>query len=200
MRDDAAIRMAVETAAPGVRLIRLAGRLDRSGAEALGRLIDAQCACGRSAAHLIVDLSGIGAFDAQATETLGAVVARSRCEGVHVHLAGCGGRAELLPLRARQVLRRCGAYPSAEVAVRALAERAGASSPARTPSPATASVPVPEPRGAAGPGSAAEPRAGAEPEVEPEPPVAPEPRAGAELRAGAEAGPPPAGAAPVPRP
>lgn len=127
MAGQTAIGLAVETAGPGVRLVRVSGWLDRPGVEALARMLDAQTRCGRIPGHLVVDLSGVNAFDGPATELLGAVVARSRADGVRLHLAGCGGRAELLPLRARQVLQRCSAFPSAEVAVRTLtAARPGA--------------------------------------------------------------------------
>lgn len=120
MAGQTAIGLAVETAGPGVRLVRVSGRLDRPGVEALARMLDAQARCGRTPGHVVVDLCGVNAFDGPATERLGAVVARSRADGVRLHLAGCGGRAELLPLRARQVLQRCSAFPSAEVAVRTL--------------------------------------------------------------------------------
>lgn len=121
MQVDPAVGLAVETAGPGVRLVRVTGRLDRAGVAALGRLVDAQRACGRASGHVVVDVGGVTEFDGAAIESLGAVVARSRGGGARVHLAGCGGRAELLPLPARQVLMRCSAFPSAEVAVRALA-------------------------------------------------------------------------------
>ncbi|WP_224391058.1 sodium-independent anion transporter [Pseudonocardia sp. ICBG1293] len=127
MTAQTAIGLAVETAGPGVRLIRVSGRLDRAGVEALARILDAQARCGRIPGHVVVDLAGVNAFDGPATENLGSVVARSRADGVRLHLAGCGGRAELLPLRAREVLQRCSAFPSAEVAVRTLtAARPGA--------------------------------------------------------------------------
>ena len=129
MRDDQVTGLAVETAAPGVRLVRVTGRLDRRGAAAIGRLVDAQRACGTAPAQVVLDLGGVGEFDGAATETLGEVAARSRDGGVRVHLAGCGGRAELLPLRAHEVLLRCSAYPSAEAAVRDLTGRAAVPRP-----------------------------------------------------------------------
>ncbi|BBG02449.1 MULTISPECIES: STAS domain-containing protein [Pseudonocardia] len=121
MRNDPATGLAVEPAAPGVRLVRVTGRLDRRGAEAIARMIDAQRACGTGPVDVVLDLGGVSEFDGPATEALGGVATRSPDGGVRVHLAGCGGRAELLPLRARQVLLRCSAYPSAEAAVRAIA-------------------------------------------------------------------------------
>ncbi|MEV1291060.1 STAS domain-containing protein [Pseudonocardia sp. NPDC049635] len=124
MRNDPVTGLAVETAAPGVRLVRVTGRLDRQGAEAIGRMIDAQRACGTAPAHVVLDLGGVSEFDGAATEELGGVAARSREDGVRVHLAGCGGRAELLPLRAHRVLLRCSAFPSAEAAVRELTAHA----------------------------------------------------------------------------
>ncbi|MEJ8279969.1 sodium-independent anion transporter [Pseudonocardia spirodelae] len=152
----AAIGLAVETAGPGVRLVRVSGRLDRPGVEALARMLDAQARCGRTPGHVVVDLAGVSSFDGAAVERLGAVVARSRTEGVRLHLAGCGGRAELLPLRARQVLQRCSAFPSAEVAVRALvASTPGAALPPprrpadddRAPAAGDAAPGVPRPSG-----------------------------------------------------
>ncbi|OLL72431.1 hypothetical protein Ae263Ps1_4526 [Pseudonocardia sp. Ae263_Ps1] len=132
---DPGIGLAVETAAPGVRLVRVSGRLDGPGVAALGRLLDAQRACGRVPAHLVVDVTGVTEFDGTAVETLGSLVGGTRGGAVHTHLAGCGGRAELLPLPARRVLLRCSAYPSAEVAVR---ELAGSREPG-----GTAGVPAP---------------------------------------------------------
>ncbi|MBN9739128.1 STAS domain-containing protein [Pseudonocardia sp. P1] len=78
MQVDPGIGLAVETAAPGVRLVRVSGRLDGPGVAALGRLLDAQRACGRVPAHLVVDVTGVTEFDGTAVETLGSLVGRTR--------------------------------------------------------------------------------------------------------------------------
>jgi ABC-type transporter Mla MlaB component len=124
MRTIQTLQMAVESPAPGIRVIRTAGTLDRQAAARLLRLVDAQiaqAAAGHaSLTHLIVDLANVNRFEPGGMETLHQHRSAGRTQDVGLHLTGGGGRLALLPVRVRHLLRDFSTFPSAEVAVAAL--------------------------------------------------------------------------------
>ncbi|MHA6782127.1 STAS domain-containing protein [Pseudonocardia saturnea] len=129
-------QLAVECAATGVRVIRVAGALDRPAVDRLLRLVDAQIDLRAAGCvtfeHLVVDLANVTRFDPGGLEALQLQWRERRDRGVRLHLAGCGGRVFLLPVRASRMMRDFSAFPSAEVAIAQL-------------SPPTVDVPAPRP-------------------------------------------------------
>lgn len=131
---------AVESVAPGVRVVRTAGALDRAAAERLLRIADAQILLHLTKhvalRHLIVDLASVTRFDTDGLETLRAGWDERGDRGVRLHVAGCGGRVHLLPLGVGALMHDLSTFPSVEVAVAHLC-------PAEVP--AGIGVPVPRP-------------------------------------------------------
>jgi len=130
--------VAVESAAPGVRVIRTSGALDRSAADRLLRITDAQIslrAAGRLALRdLVVDLANVNRFEPVGLETFHAGWSERRDRGVRLHVAGCEGRILLLPLTVGRLMRDLSSFPTVEVAVAQLSP-AGVELPVpRTPS------------------------------------------------------------------
>ncbi|RZT87298.1 anti-anti-sigma regulatory factor [Pseudonocardia sediminis] len=114
-------RMAVEAPDDHVRMIRVAGNLDRAAAAGLLRLIDAQVRLHRSGhrrlTHLLVDLEAVHSFEPGGLQVLRHARHSTAGHGVGLHMAGCSGRLHLLPLRARQVLGEFSTFPTVEIAL-----------------------------------------------------------------------------------
>lgn len=116
----------VEAPATAVRLLRVAGRLDRPAATRVLRLVDVQLqhisthryTAGRGdVAALVIDLGAVSSFEPGGLETLRHAPYSAARRGIGVHLCGCGGRIGLLPLRARQLFAEFSTFPTAELAV-----------------------------------------------------------------------------------
>jgi hypothetical protein len=124
MNSSRVLLMAVDNPVHGIRIIRLMGDLDATGAARLMRLIDAQAQLVRSGrceiAHLVLDLSPVSSFVADAMQTLRHVEYVCEQVGIRLHLAGFLDRSALLPSRVRQELIRFDVFPTTEVAVTAL--------------------------------------------------------------------------------
>lgn len=118
-------QLAVESVAPGVRVVRTAGVLDRPAAERLLRIADAQIVLGAARhvelRHLVVDLANVARFEPGGLETLRIGWYERGDRGVRLHVAGCGGRICLLPLDVGRLMRDLSTFPSLEVAVAHLA-------------------------------------------------------------------------------
>ncbi|MBW0102298.1 STAS domain-containing protein [Pseudonocardia sp. KRD291] len=146
-------QMAVETPDERVRLIRLAGTLDRTAAASLLRLVDAQldlvAAGHRHLTDLLVDLESVRSFEPGGLETVRHARHSTGARGVRIHLVGCSGRLHLLPLRACQVIGEFSTFPTAEIALAELARTSSTALPgpgtARPGAPATV-VHTPEQR------------------------------------------------------
>lgn len=116
--------MTVETPRPGVRLLCVAGQLDRPAAARVLRLVGIQLelitASRRSPACLVIDLGEVSSVEPGGLESLRHAPYSAACRGVAVHLSGCVGRTNLLPRRTRELLREFSTFPTAEQAVRTL--------------------------------------------------------------------------------
>lgn len=168
MHGSGALQVTIEVPIPVARLIRVAGRLDRSAARCVLRLVDAQLAVAagghRAVAHLVIDVEAVSCFEPGGLEVLRDAVPHADRHGVTLWVSGCGGRVHLLPLRSRQALGLFRTFPTAELALDALAGAVAADRPHRPPAPDPAAyriaTPVPQPRRAVdahvdGPGPAA---------------------------------------------
>jgi len=121
-----AVFLAVEAPARGVRVVRVAGDLDASGAprlatlgEVLMRRLEEESA-GLGPAHLVLDLSCVRTFEAGGLPVLSGLREDGLDHGVAVHLAGLSGHQALLPGQVADLLSRASTFPTVECALRAL--------------------------------------------------------------------------------
>ncbi len=143
----AGLQVVVGRPAAGLCVVTVAGVLDAAGVARLTRVIEGQLALAasgdRATSHVVVDLSGIGAFVPGALDGLGPVRARCERAAVGLYLAGCQGRVMLLPLGAQRAWAEFDSFPTIEAAVAVLS--AGGMTGAPRPG-----VPRPGPGPAAG--------------------------------------------------
>lgn len=151
-----ALQATIEAPTPVARLIRVAGRLDRAAAAGVLRLVDAQLALAagghRAVAHLVIDIESVAGFEPGGLEALRDAVPRADRQGITLWVSGCGGRVHLLPLWSRRALGMFRTFPTAEVALDALAAGAVQAEPdvrrPSAPDPAAYrfATPIPPPR------------------------------------------------------
>ena len=119
------VQITVEVPDDGVRLVRVAGRLDRAGADGVLRLVSAQLELvavrRRAVRELVIDIESVSCFEPGGLERLGRAVELAGRHGVGLSVSGCGGRVHLLPLGCRRTLSRFRTYPTADVALATLA-------------------------------------------------------------------------------
>ena len=113
-------QLSVEVCSPGLRLVRVAGVLDRMTVGRLAGLVATQVARTGSSGHLVVDLGEVSFF---ATDELGAL-RRARdgalAAGVRLHLAGVSAREPLLPVAITAALAEFSTFATVECAEREL--------------------------------------------------------------------------------
>lgn len=148
MTANAKFQMAVESVDVRVRLIRVAGNLDRSTAASLLRMVDAQLQL-RATGHcrftdLLVDLENVRSFERGGLEAVRHARYSTGTRGVRIHLAGCAARFHLLPLRARQILGEFSTFPTVEIALLELV-RVPATPRVETPAAQPPEVTTPRP-------------------------------------------------------
>jgi anti-anti-sigma factor len=122
MRFDTA-QLAVEVCGPRMRIVRMAGTLDRVTVGRLAGLVATQLARPGCAGHIVVDLGEVSFF---ATNDFGALhQARdaARAAGIHLHLAGVSARESLLPVGVAGALAEFSTFPTVEQAERELVGR-----------------------------------------------------------------------------
>lgn len=119
------VQLYVESARPGVRVVRVAGRLDVAGAARIVRLVESQISLAAAdklaVRQVVLDLADVTDFAPGSLESLHCVHHGCRQANVELHLAGCADRLLLLPLRVRQALTEFHCFPTLNVAVEALA-------------------------------------------------------------------------------
>jgi anti-anti-sigma regulatory factor len=128
MRKHESISLAIESPAPGIRIVRLAGDLDAAAGQRLAGVADVQlrrvAADGRPTAHLLIDLTSVRSFGKGGAEALTALRDHGRAHRVQVHLTGLSGRQLLLPGQVTNLLRGMSSYPTVECALQII-ERDG---------------------------------------------------------------------------
>jgi hypothetical protein len=116
----AAYQIAVDSTHRDVRVVIVAGVLDRAAAEQVLRIVDAHAhllADRRTdAKHVVVDLAGVTRFEPGGLETLDAGVPFGEQPG-RLHLAGCAGHLLFLPLAVRDLLDGFSTFPTVDLAV-----------------------------------------------------------------------------------
>lgn len=125
------IRLTVDTAARGIRVVRVAGALDATTAPRLVRLLDLllrEVRAERPAAvsvgvvgHLIVDLAGVRCWGIGGLGALRHARYVGGQTGIGVHLTGLARRDRQLPLRVAGPLTQFSTFPTATDALTALA-------------------------------------------------------------------------------
>jgi anti-anti-sigma regulatory factor len=116
-------QVSVEVWSPGLRVVRVAGVLDRATIGRLAGLVATQVARPGSSGDLVVDLGEVGFF---ATDDFGPLrQARdgALAAGTRLHLAGVSAREALLPESITAALAGFSAFPTAEAAERELTTR-----------------------------------------------------------------------------
>lgn len=91
-------QLSVEVRSPRLRVIRMAGVLDRVTVARLAGVVATQVARPGSAGHIVVDLGEVSFFATDDFTALRQARDGARAEGVHLHLAGVSARESLLPL------------------------------------------------------------------------------------------------------
>lgn len=133
MSTDPRFQIAVEAPDEAVRLIRIAGDLDRAAAARLLRLVDAQldlvAARHRSVSHVLVDLECVRSFEPGGLDAVREARRTGAARGVRLHLVGCAGRSPLLPLRVCQVLAEFSTFPTVEIALAELSRTCATAPP-----------------------------------------------------------------------
>lgn len=154
VRGSDAVQVTIEAPIPTARLIRVAGRLDRAAAASVLRLVDAQLAVvaggHRAVAHVVIDVEAVSGFEPGGLDLLRNAVSRADRRAITLWVSGCGGRVHLLPLPSRQALARFRTFPTAELALDALAGGVAVDRPHRPSAPEPAAdrfaMPIPPPR------------------------------------------------------
>ncbi len=119
-------QVSVEVWSPTLRVLRVAGVLDRATIGRLAGLVATQVARPRSSGNLVVDLGEVGFF---ATDDFGALrQARdgALAAGIRLHLTGVSAREPLLPEAITTALAEFSTFPTAEAAERELTRRQAA--------------------------------------------------------------------------
>jgi anti-anti-sigma factor len=116
--------LSVEVLTPRLRVVRVAGVLDRVTAARVAALVEAQLALPGCAGHVVVDLGEVGFFGSGDMSVLVRACDAGRCAGVQVHLAGLAARETMLPMSVTSALAQFSVFPTVEQAQSALAGRA----------------------------------------------------------------------------
>lgn len=134
------LQLAVEVPGRGLRLVRVAGELDRTSAPRLVSLIDKQfialrAELGAEPGHVIIDLDGVRFFGVGGLEALIRVRDAGRRLAINLHLTGLSAREVLLPLRVTGLLGRFSTFATIEDALRGIPDPATvhAQAPSVTP-------------------------------------------------------------------
>jgi anti-anti-sigma factor len=120
------LQLAVEAARCGIRVILVAGELDRASSARLAELIDRQARHlaaelgGRCVGHIVIDLGNVRFFGVGGLEVLMSARDAGRGTGVALHLAGLGAREVLLPRRVIGLLSGFSTFATLEQALREL--------------------------------------------------------------------------------
>jgi ABC-type transporter Mla MlaB component len=116
--------LAVDAAEPGFYVVRASGRLDRSTATRVVRLVDARARLTTleftTTRHILVDLSNVAQVEPGALDLLRHARRSATGAGMTLHLTGCDAVAAAMALRERQALATLARFPTVAVAVEVL--------------------------------------------------------------------------------
>ncbi|TCK26730.1 STAS domain-containing protein [Pseudonocardia endophytica] len=118
-------RPIIDTSTPGVRVIRVIGRVDRGTGARVSRLVDAQLAIthvdGCKIRHVVLDLDDAEIVDTEAVPGLNEAHAACRRRRITLHLSGGFGDQRKLGLQASAQLRSFSHFPDLGIALNHLA-------------------------------------------------------------------------------
>jgi anti-anti-sigma regulatory factor len=114
-------QLSVEVCSPRLRVVRVAGVLDRATVGRLAGLVATQVARPGSAGHVVVDLGEVSFFATDDYAALRRARDGARAAGVQLHLAGVSAREPLLPIGVTAALAEFSTFPTVECAERELA-------------------------------------------------------------------------------
>jgi anti-anti-sigma regulatory factor len=114
-------QLSLEVLGPRLRVIRMAGVLDRVTVTRLAALTEAQIA--RCAGHIVIDLDNVRYFGTDDLDVLITVRDAASAAGVRVHLAGLAAREAMLPAGIIGALAQFSRFPTVEQAERELVGR-----------------------------------------------------------------------------
>jgi anti-anti-sigma regulatory factor len=117
-------QLSVEVVGPGLRVVRMAGVLDRRTVARLARVVAAQLERPHCAGHIVVDLGEVRYFEVNDLDGLLPAQDAGRRAGVRVHLAGLAAREALLPKWVIAALAQFSVFATVEQAQRDLVARA----------------------------------------------------------------------------
>jgi anti-anti-sigma regulatory factor len=113
-------QLAVEVRSPRLRVVRVAGVLDRVAVTRLAGVVATQVARPGIAGHIVVDLGEVSFFPTDDFAPLRQARDGARAAGVHLHLAGVSARESLLPLAVIAALAEFSTFSTVERAEREL--------------------------------------------------------------------------------
>jgi hypothetical protein len=113
-------QLSVEVRSPRLRVVRMAGVLNRVTVARLAGLVATQVARPGSAAHIVVDLGEVSFFATDDLEPLQQARDGACAAGVQLHLAGVSARESLLPLAVIAALAEFSTFSTVERAEREL--------------------------------------------------------------------------------
>ena len=116
-------QLSVEVCSPRLRLVRMAGVLDRVTVARLAGLIATQLTRTGSAGHVVVDLGEVSFFATHDLRPLRQARDAAHAAGIRLHLAGVSARESLLPAAVTAGLAEFSTFPTVERAERELVGR-----------------------------------------------------------------------------
>jgi anti-anti-sigma regulatory factor len=116
-------QLSVEVSSPGMRVVRVAGVLDRATVGRLAGLVATQIARPGCSANLVVDLGEVSFFATDDFAPLHMARDGARAAGVRLHLTGVSAREPLLPTAITAALAEFSRFPTVESAECELAGR-----------------------------------------------------------------------------
>lgn len=116
-------QVSVEVWSPTLRVVRVAGVLDRATIGRLAGLVATQVARPGGSGDLVVDLGEVGFFGTDDFAALRQARDGARAAGIRLHISGVSAREPLLPEGITAALAEFSTFPTAEVAERELTRR-----------------------------------------------------------------------------
>ncbi|MHA6629532.1 STAS domain-containing protein [Pseudonocardia sichuanensis] len=113
-------QLSVEVCSPRLRIVRVAGVLDRTTVGRLAGVVATQLTRPGSAGHIVVDLGEVSFFGTDDLTPLRQARDGARASGVRLHLAGVSARESLLPVAITSALAEFSMFATVERAEREL--------------------------------------------------------------------------------
>jgi len=126
-------QLSVEVFSPRLRVVRMAGVLNRVTMGRLAGLVGKELARPGCAGHIVVDLGEVSFFATDDFGPLRQARDAARGAGVRLHLAGVSAREALLPVCVTSALAEFSAFPTVERAEHELVGRPVVVAPAGRP-------------------------------------------------------------------